>query len=91
MDILSALLGSELMLYRDLTFQAWITLVVLWAIGIALAAYFFEKWKEQRERARERAIERKIKDIERQIKELERDRLSRFNAWLGVKGGDKTQ
>ena len=62
----------------------WITLVVLWAIGIALAAYFFEKWKEQRERARERAIERKIK-------ELERDRLSRFNAWLGVKGGDKTQ
>ena len=46
MDILSALLGSELMLYRDLTFQAWITLVVLWAIGIALAAYFFEKWKE---------------------------------------------
>lgn len=84
MDILSALLGSELMLYRDLTFQAWITLVVLWAIGIALAAYFFEKWKEQHERARERAIER-------QIKELERDRLSRFNAWLGVKGGDKTQ
>ena len=84
MDILSALLGSELMLYRDLTFQAWITLVVLWAIGIALAAYFFEKWREQRERARERSIER-------QIKELERERLSRFNVWLGVKGGDKTQ
>lgn len=59
------------------------TLIVLWAIGAAVFALIFEKWREQRERTRARRLER-------QIKELERGRVMRIESWLAsFKSGDK--
>ena len=94
MDILHALLGSDLMTAPNLTIQAWITLALVWLVIYAVFRYakavYLGRETKNRNEAEKAELENEALRLEVALKRNQLELSSRLNTWLGAGNGKES-